>query len=439
MKIPVVALVGRPNVGKSTLFNRMVGDKLAIIENTPGVTRDRLYGTVKYGNHEFHLIDTGGIDLENSNFSAEIKVQAQIAIEEADVVLFVLDAKEGVTPNDILVKDMLIKSRKKIIAVINKTDSKESREHLYDFYELGFEHYFFVSGEQNEGIKDLMEETTKEFPSNYDEEDDSTIKFSLIGRPNVGKSSLVNALVGDERVIVSKEAGTTRDAIDTSFMFNDEKFTVIDTAGLRKRGKVWESIERYSAIRSLKAIDRSDVCVLILDATTGIIEHDKHIASYALDAGKAIIIVVNKWDTVKNKIEERKKWQEAIKANFEFMDYAPVLFMSALTTKRTKELMPEIEKAFNNTQRYIDQNTINSLIKEAYNLNLPPSYKGRRLKIYSAKQVGTKPPTFTIRVNDKGLVNFAYPRYLENKIRESYDFTGTPIVLKFKSSGDEKL
>lgn len=439
MKVPVVALVGRPNVGKSTLFNRLIKEDVAITENIPGVTRDRLYKTVKYKDYKFHLIDTGGIDLEDTDFSKEIKLQAMIAIDEADVILFLLDGMEGVTPNDILVKDMLIKSHKKVIACVNKTDSKLSRDHLYEFYELGLDNYHFISAEQNDGIHDLMEDIVKDFYKNNDEDSEEYVKFSIIGRPNVGKSSLVNALTGDDRVIVSNVAGTTRDAIDTEFTYYGEKFIAIDTAGLRKRGKVYEAVERYSAIRSLKAIDRSDVCILLLDAQTGIVEHDKHIAGYALEAGKAIVVVVNKWDTIENKQEDRKRWLELIKYNFEFMDYVEVVFVSALTTKNTKNIMPAIIKAYENSKKYIDASTINNLIMEANLLNPAPSYKGRRLKIYSAKQVGTKPPTFTIKVNDKKLINFSYPRYLENKIRESYDFTGTPIVIKFKATINEDI
>ena len=437
MKKPVVALVGRPNVGKSTLFNRLVGSKMAIIEDIPGITRDRLYGNVKFENYSFHLIDTGGIDISDEKFNDEIKVQAEIAINEADVIVFVVDAKEGITTNDLVVKDMLLKSGKKIIVAINKIDSKLAKDNIYDFYELGFDNYINISSEQNEGIYELLKEITKDFKEVIEEDDDS-IKFSVIGRPNVGKSSLVNAILNEERVIVSNVAGTTRDAIDTPFTYHNEKFIVIDTAGMRKKGKIYEAVEKYSLLRSMKAIDRSDVCVLVLDAETGIIEHDKHIAGYAIEAGKPVIIVVNKWDTVDDKDESMKKFVKDIRNNFQFMPYAPIVFLSAKTRKRMHTLMPEIIKVYNNSTKIIATNLINDCIKDAYNLNLPPSYKGKRLKIYFCNQASNKPPTFNIQVNSKGLIHFSYERYLENKIRESFDFEGTPIVLQFKNKGEQE-
>lgn len=436
MKRNVVALVGRPNVGKSTLFNRLVGKKISIIEDTPGITRDRIYGLCKHGKYNFHLIDTGGIDVAKEVFNDEIIAQATIAIDEADVVLFVVDGKEGLTRNDYVVRDILLKSNKKVIVVINKIDSKLSKEHKYDFYELGFDTYMEVSGEQNEGIYDLLDEIVKDFNETV-EEDNTHIKFSVIGRPNVGKSSLVNAILNEDRVIVSNEAGTTRDAIDTNFTYHDKEYTVIDTAGMRKKGKIYEAVEKYSLLRGLKAIDRSDVCLLVINAEEGIIEHDKHIASYAIEAGKAIIIVVNKWDLIENKDAKMKEFKEKIRANFQFMPYAPIVFLSAKTKKRIHTLMPEILKVYENSKREIKTNVLNDVILDAYNLNIPPSYKGKRLKIYFSSQVSTNPPTFNIQVNSKGLIHFSYERYLENKIRESFDFEGTPIVLQFKNKGEQ--
>lgn len=435
MKKPVVALVGRPNVGKSTLFNRLVGTKIAIIEDIPGITRDRIYGDVKFGNYSFHLIDTGGIDIGVEKFNEEIKNQAEIAISEADIIVFVVDAKEGITQNDLIVKEMLLKSGKKVIVAINKIDSKLAKDNMYDFYELGFDNYINISSEQNEGIYELLLEITKDF-NQIDEEENDTISFSIIGRPNVGKSSLVNAILNEERVIVSNIAGTTRDAIDTPFTYHNQKFVVIDTAGMRKKGKVYETVEKYSLLRSMKAIDRSNVCLLVIDAETGIIEHDKHIAGYAIEAGKPIVIVVNKWDTVDNKDESMKKFIKDIRNNFQFMPYAPIVFLSALTRKRMHTLMPEIIKVYNNSTKMIATNLINDCIKDAYNLNLPPSYKGKRLKIYFCNQTSTCPPTFNIQVNSKGLIHFSYERYLENKIRESFNFEGTPIKLQFKNKGE---
>ena len=437
MQKQTVALVGRPNVGKSTIFNRLVGKKVAIIEDTPGVTRDRLYGTVNYLDYSFHLIDTGGIDIEKADFNTEIKAQAEIAIEESDIVLFVTDGKEGLTSNDYVIKDILKKSGKKVIVVINKTDSKAYEENKYDFYNLAFDDYIEISAEHNIGIQTLLDEITKNFkekPADYDE---NVIKFSIIGRPNVGKSSLVNAILNEERTIVSPVAGTTRDAIDTPFKYNGKDFVVIDTAGMRKRGKIYENIEKYSLLRSLKAIDRSDVCVLVINAEEGIIEHDKHIAGYALESGKAIVIVVNKWDTIENKDKAMKEFKEDIKYQFAFMPYAKVVFLSALTKKRIHTLMPEVIKASENAHRQIPTNSLNNVLTDAYALNLPPSYKGKRLKIYFSHQSNICPPTFNIQVNSKGLIHFSYERYLENKIRENFDFTGTPIILNFKNKGEQ--
>jgi GTP-binding protein len=436
MRRQVVALVGRPNVGKSTLFNRLVGSKVAIIEDTPGITRDRIYGIVNFNNYSFHLIDTGGIDISDDKFNEEIKVQAEIAINEADVIVFVVDAKEGLTSNDLVVKNMLLKSNKKVIVAVNKIDSKSAKDNIYDFYELGFDNYINISSEQNEGIYELLLSITEDF-NEYEEENDDTLKFSIIGRPNVGKSSLVNAILNEERVIVSDIAGTTRDAIDTPFTYHGQPLVVIDTAGMRKKGRIYENVEKYSLLRSLKAIDRSDVCLLVIDAKEGIIEHDKHIAGYAIEAGKPIIIVVNKWDTIESKDEQMKKFTKDIRANFQFMPYAPIVFLSALTKKRIHTLIPEILKVYQNSNRMIPTNLINDVIKDAYNLNLPPSYKGKRLKIYFSNQVSVAPPTFNIQVNSKGLIHFSYLRYLENKIRESFDFEGTPIVLQFKNKGEQ--
>lgn len=433
-----VALLGRPNVGKSTIFNRLVGKKISIIEDTPGITRDRIYGKATFGKYSYNLIDTGGIDLSNEDFNKEIKMQAEIAIAEADVIVFVVDGMEGITSNDLVVRDMLMKANKKVIVAINKYDSKKTKDNLYDFYELGFDIYIPISGEQNIGIYDLQEEITKDFTEEENVIDDR-IKFSLIGRPNVGKSSLVNAIVDSERVIVSDIAGTTRDAVDTSFKYHNEEYVVIDTAGLRRQGRIYENVERYSLLRTMRAIDRSDVCLLILDATTGIIEHDKHIASYAIEAGKPIIIVVNKWDTIEEKEADMKKWTNDIRANFQFIPYAPIIFLSALTKKRIHALMPAILKVYENSRKEIATSLINNVIEEAVRLEMPPSYKGRRLKIYFVSQVKTQPPTFEFKVNSKGLLHFSYKRYLENQIRKSFDFEGTPIVLEFKGKGEEEL
>ena len=438
MKLPVVALVGRPNVGKSTIFNKIVGKKISIIEDTPGVTRDRIYSEASYNNYRFNVIDTGGIDASLEKFNDEIKMQAEIAINEADVVIFVVDGKEGLTSNDLIVRDILRKSKKKIIVAINKIDNKKAEEHIYDFYELGFDSYIPISGEHGIGFIELMDEVTSDFNEKEDRED-NRLKFSVIGRPNVGKSSLINALLNEDRVIVSDVAGTTRDAIDTILTYQKEEFVVIDTAKKRKKGKIYENVEKYSLLRSMKAIDRSDICLLVINAEEGIIEHDKHIAGYALEAGKAVVIAVNKWDVIEDKDEAMKKWKNDIRAHFQFMTYAPIVFLSAKTTKRIHTLMPEVLRVYENSKREIKTNVLNDVITDAYALNLPPTYKGKRLKIYFSTQVGIKPPTFHIQVNSKGLIHFSYERYLENKLRESFDFEGTPIVLQFKNKGEEEL
>lgn len=435
MKLPTVALVGRPNVGKSTLFNKIVGKQVSIIEDLPGVTRDRIYQEAKYNKKKFYLIDTGGIDVSKMDFNTEIKMQAEIAIEEADVVVFIVDGKEGLTANDLVVRDLLRKSNKKIIVAINKVDVKTAQENIYDFYELGFDTYIPISSIHNTGYIELMEAITMNFKE-VEEKEDTRIKFSFIGRPNVGKSSLTNALLNEERVVVSNIAGTTRDSIDSILKYNNEEFIMIDTAGMRKKGKVFESVEKYSLFRSMKAIDRSDICVVVINAEEGIKEHDKHIAGYAIERGKGLIFAVNKWDTVKD--TTINEYEKLMRAEFQFAPYAPIVFISALTKKRIHTLMPEIIKVKENIKREVKTSILNEVIQDAYQLNLPPSYKGKRLKIYFTSQTGIEPPKFTFRVNNKGLVHFSYERYLENKIRENFDFEGTPITLQFKNrNGDD--
>lgn len=437
MSWPTVCLVGRPNVGKSTIFNRLVGKKVSIIEDTPGVTRDRIYGDVHYGNYHFHLIDTGGIDVTDDTFNEEIRVQASIAIDEADVVVFVVDGKEELTHNDFVIRDMLMKSGKDVIVAVNKIDNTYREENIYQFYELGFGEVLGISGEHNIGIVDLLDKIVADFkPIPEVQYDDHKIKFCLIGRPNVGKSSLVNALLNEEKAIVSDVAGTTRDAVDTEFRYDGKDYVVIDTAGLRKKGKVYESIEKYSVIRSMKAIERSDVCCIVINAEEGIIEHDKHIASYALEAGKPLVLVVNKWDTVNDK-NDIKSFTTLMRNEFQFLSYVPIVFVSAKTKKRIHTLMPEILKVYQNSLKEIKTSVLNGVIREAVILNQPPSYKGKRLKIYFVNQSGIKPPTFVFHVNSKGLVHFSYERYLENKLRENFDLEGTPIVLQFKNKNSD--
>ncbi len=430
-----VCLVGKPNVGKSSIFNRLIKENKSIIMDTPGVTRDRIYGKVEYNNKRFHLIDTGGISLGDDDFQKDILAQATLAIDEADLVLFVVDGIEDIDASDRKVAEILHRSSKPVIVVVNKLDNDKRKDNLYNFYELGFSELVAVSASHNIGINELLNTITKDLPEE-DIIDDDTIKFSIIGRPNVGKSSLINALLNEDRAIVSDIAGTTRDAIDTKFKYNHEDITVIDTAGMRKKGKIYESVEKYSLIRSLKAIDRSDVCVLVIDASTGIIEHDKHIASYALDAGKGIVICVNKWDTINNPDSDIKHWKEEIKNEFQFIPYAHVVFLSAKTKKRVSTLMPEVINAYNNNRKEVKTSLLNNIIMEAVSLHEPPSYKGKRLKIYFVSQTGNCPPKFTFSVNNKGLVHFSYERYLENQIRNNIDFDGTPIILQFKNKSE---
>lgn len=437
MKLPTVALVGSPNVGKSTIFNRLIGKKISIIEDIPGITRDRIYGVYDKNGYRFNLIDTGGIDVGTELFNSEIKIQAEIAIDEADVVIFVVDGKEGLTSNDIVVRDILYRSSKKVIVAVNKMDNKKHMDNIYDFYELGFEHYIPISGEHGLGFSELVKEITNGFPKDTVDEDADILKFCLIGRPNVGKSSLVNAILNEERVIVSSEAGTTRDSIDTRFKYEKEDYIVIDTAGMRKKGKIYESVEKYSVLRAMKSIERSDVCLIVINAEEGIIEHDKHIAAYALEAGKPMVLVVNKWDTVQDK-NDIKTFTKKLRAEFQFLSYVPIVFLSALTKKRIHTLMPEVIRVYNNSRKEIKTSLLNNVISDAYALNPAPSYKGRRLKIYFCAQTGVMPPKITLNVNDKGLVHFSYQRYLENKIRENFDFEGTPIVLQFKGKGEEE-
>ncbi len=436
MKLPTVALVGRPNVGKSTIFNKLVGKKISIIEDTPGVTRDRIYGDVTYKDYKFHLIDTGGIDLEKQDFNKEIMVQATLAIDEADVIVFIVDGKEELNQNDFVIRDMLKKGNKKVILAVNKIDNEKRQNDIYSYYELGFDNIIAVSGEHNIGISLLLDEITSDFkPLEIENIVDDKIKFCVIGRPNVGKSSLVNAILNEEKAIVSNVAGTTRDAVDTPFTYDKEEYVIIDTAGIRKSGKIYENIEKYSVIRAMKAIERSNVCIVVINAEEGIIEHDKHIASYALEAGKPIVLVVNKWDMETE--QSIADYTKLMRAEFQFLSYVPIVFLSAKTKKRIHTLMPEIKKVYENSKKEIKTSVLNDVIRDAVILNQPPSYKGKRLKIYFVFQKGITPPKFVFNVNSKKLIHFSYERYLENKIRESFDFEGTPIQIEFKNRNEE--
>ncbi|WP_028400475.1 ribosome biogenesis GTPase Der [Ectobacillus panaciterrae] len=427
---PVVAIVGRPNVGKSTIFNRIVGERISIVEDIPGVTRDRIYSSGEWLNREFNLIDTGGIDIGDEPFLTQIRQQAEVAIDEADVIIFLTNGRDGVTAADEEVAKILYKSKKSVVLAVNKIDNPEMREQIYDFYALGFGEPFPISGSHGLGLGDLLDEVAKHFPSDAEEDyDEETIKFCLIGRPNVGKSSLVNALLGQERVIVSDVAGTTRDAVDTPYSKDGQDYVIIDTAGMRKRGKVYESTEKYSVLRALRAIERSDVVLVVLDGEEGIIEQDKKIAGYAHDSGRAVIIVVNKWDAVEKDEKTMKEFEEKIRAHFQFLDYAPIVFLSAKTKKRTHTLAPMINTVSENQTLRVQTNVLNDIIMDAVAMNPTPTHNGKRLKIYYTTQVAIKPPTFVVFVNDPELMHFSYERFLENRIRDSFNFVGTPIKI----------
>ncbi|MDU0429335.1 ribosome biogenesis GTPase Der [Staphylococcus chromogenes] len=428
MTKPVVAIVGRPNVGKSTIFNRIVGERVSIVEDTPGVTRDRIYSSGDWLTHEFNIIDTGGIEIGDAPFQTQIRAQAELAIEEADVIIFMVNVREGLTQSDEMVAQILYKSKKPVVLAVNKVDNPEMRNDIYDFYALGFGEPYPLSGSHGLGLGDLLDAVASHFKDIVDDDyDDDTIRLSLIGRPNVGKSSLVNAILGEERVIVSNVAGTTRDAIDTEYTFDDQKYVLIDTAGMRKKGKVYESTEKYSVLRALKAIERSNVVLVVIDAETGIIEQDKRVAGYAHEEGKAIVIVVNKWDTVEKDSKTMKKFMDDIRQNFQFLDYAQIAFVSAKESARLQTLLPLINEASENHKKRVQSSTLNEVITDAISMNPTPTDKGRRLNVFYATQVAIEPPTFVVFVNDVELLHFSYKRYLENQIRHAFGFEGTPV------------
>ncbi|CAM4164827.1 MULTISPECIES: ribosome biogenesis GTPase Der [Jeotgalicoccus] len=426
---PTVAVVGRPNVGKSTLFNRIIGERKAIVEDSPGVTRDRLYAEGDWLNYTFNLIDTGGIEIKDEPFQQQIKMQAEIAILEADVILMIVNGRDGVTSDDLFVARILQKSKKPVVLAVNKIDNYEMRSEIYEFYQLGLGEPWPVSGSHGLGLGDALDEVVQHFKNLETEvEEDPSIKVSLIGRPNVGKSSLVNAILGEERVIVSDIAGTTRDAVDTAYTFEDEPYTLIDTAGMRKRGKVYEATEKYSVLRATRAIERSDVVLVVLNGEEGIREQDKRIAGLAHEAGRAIIIVVNKWDAVEKDEKTMRKFELEIRSNFQYLDYAPITFVSAMTKVRLKTLFPLIQQAYASSHMRVKSSTLNEVLVDSVSMNpTPTDSTGRRLSIYYGTQVSVGPPTFVLFVNDVELMHFSYRRYIENQLRKAFDFTGTPI------------
>lgn len=430
MALPTVAIVGRPNVGKSALFNRIAGERISIVEDVEGVTRDRIYTKAEWLNRQFSIIDTGGIDDVDAPFMEQIKHQADIAMTEADVIVFVVSAKEGITDADEYVAKILYRTHKPVILAVNKVDNPEMRSAIYDFYALGLGDPYPVSSAHGIGTGDVLDAIVDNLPTEAQEENSDIIKFSLIGRPNVGKSSLINAILGEDRVIASPVAGTTRDAIDTTFTDEEgQEFTMIDTAGMRKSGKVYENTEKYSVMRAMRAIDRSDIVLMVLNAEEGIREYDKRIAGFAHEAGKGIVVVVNKWDTIKKDNHTMAQWETDIREQFQYIPYAPIVFVSALTKQRLHKLPDMIKQISQSQNTRIPSAVLNEVIMDAVAVNPTPTDKGKRLKIFYATQVSVKPPTFVIFVNEEELMHFSYLRFLENQIRQAFVFEGTPIRL----------
>ena len=436
MKHGTVAIVGRPNVGKSSLFNRLAGDKLAITDDASGITRDRLYAKCEWLDQLFAIIDTGGIELSDVPFMFEIRAQAELAIDEADVIVFVCDGRVGITKEDSDVMNILHKSKKPVIVAANKIDDVKFMDNIYEFYNFGVEEVFAISTLHGIGIGDLLDKIVELLPEKKEKKYTDTVEFCLIGQPNVGKSSLTNAILGTERVIVSDIAGTTRDAIDTPFVRDGSNYVVIDTAGIRKSGKIYENAEKYSFLRAIKAIERSSVVLLLLDATKEIEEQDKRVAGYAMDANKAVIIVINKWDAVEKNDKSMQEWIKKIKSHFVFLDYAPIVFVSALKNQRVHTVFEQIKIVYENYTRRVATNVLNDVLLDATLIQQAPFFNGDRLKIYYASQVEKNPPSFVLFVNDPNYLHFSYQRYLENKLREAFNFEGTPIKFILRKKED---
>ena len=430
---PIVAVVGRPNVGKSTIFNKLTGTKISIVEDTPGVTRDRIFGEVEWLNKYFTIIDTGGIETESDDIIlSQMRNQAMLAVDMAHVILFVVDGKSGLTAADKEVADILRRTKKPVLLVVNKIDSKSQFDNIYDFYELGLGNPIAISGANSMGLGDLLDEVVENFPEGMNMEyDEDVIRVAITGKPNAGKSSILNNILGEERVIVSPIAGTTRDAIDTYFEKDENKFLLIDTAGIRRRSKVYENVERFSVIRSMSAVDRADVVLIVIDATEGVTEQDTKIAGIAHDEGKACIFVVNKWDLIEKDNKTMGNFRMSVREKFPFMTYAPILFVSAVSNQRIGKILETVVEVSAEQNKRVTTSVLNQVIGEAIMLNQPPSDKGRRLKIYYGTQTGVKPPTFNLFINDKELTHFSYTRYLENRLRENFGFEGTSIKIEY--------
>ena len=440
MSKPIVAIVGRPNVGKSTLFNIFANKRISIVEDTPGVTRDRLYADAEWLDNEFVMVDTGGIEIQNTDeIAVSIRKQAQIAINEADVIVFVCDARSGITTEDAEVAKILRHSKKPVILAVNKADSIKQESEIYEFYNLGIGEPIPVSAVNRLNLGDLLDAVVEKFPasSKVTDDDEDIIKVAIIGRPNVGKSSIFNTLVGENRSIVSDIAGTTRDAIDTPAVRDGQKFLFIDTAGMRRKGKIDELIEKYSIIRTLRAVDRSDVVLMIIDAVEGVTEQDKRIAGYAHESGKGVVLVVNKWDLYKKENDSTIRFTEMLRNELIYMQYAPVVFVSAVTNQRISKLPETIKQVAEANNLRVSTSVLNQVITDAVAINPPPADKGKRLKILYSTQVKVKPPTFVIFVNEPEIMHFSYQRYLENKLREAFNFTGTPIDIIVRGKNEE--
>ena len=427
MKTGVIAIVGRPNVGKSTIFNRIAGDRVSIVEDTPGVTRDRVYALAQWPGAEFRVIDTGGIQLLDQPYQKEIQAQVNIAMEEADVILFVTDGKTGLTEDDQYIARMLQKSTKPVVLAVNMIDDDSRLLNIYEFYALGMGDPIAVSGVHGIGIGDVLEECISKFPEEEKRDEEEGIRIAVIGEPNVGKSSLVNAILKEDRAIVANEQGTTRDAVDTPFEYEGRSYVIVDTAGIRKRGRVYESVEKYSVLRALSAIEKCDVAVFLIDAEAGIREQDKHVAGYAHDAGKPVIIAVNKWDALEKNDQTMNEFTEKVRKEFVYLSYAPILFISAKTGQRVMNLLPLVDRVYENSCRRIPTNVLNEVIADSQVTTPAPARNGKRFRIYYATQVNTNPPTFMLSCNDPKLMHFTYQRFIENTLRSAFDFEGTPI------------
>ena len=431
MSLPLIAIVGSPSVGKSTIFNRIIGERKSIIEETRGITRDRIYGHTSWLTKPFNVVDTGGIEVENRPFQSQIRMQAELAIDEADIVIFIVDGQIGITDDDLLVSKMLHKANKPTILGVNKIDDISQINNIYEFYSLNLGDPIAISGEHGIGIGDLLDEVIKLLPKEEKEEvvEEDSIKFTLIGRPNVGKSTLFNKIVGSERAIVSNIEGTTRDSINLDFSYNNQKYSIIDTAGLKKRGKIYEAVDKYAALRALRSIDNSDIAILVIDAKEGILEQDKHVVGYAIEAKKAIIVLINKCDLIDDLNQFKKEFKEKFVTEFKFLDYVPLIFASALSLNNKNELFKVINEVYDSFVFQIKTSTLNEIIQEAQMMNETPNFNGGRCRIYYAQQVSSKPLSIVLFVNEPKWMHFSYLRYIENKIRESFELIGSPINL----------